>query len=723
MTHIKYLVICLALLTSSTLLAAPFTVTLPHNQWRMISLPATPPASANTVEAILDDDMAAGGVYGQNWVVYAYDTSANGYGSTLSLADTMETGKGYWVIQNFKKGGVTLDMPVNSSETPAAESIPLAASKDGSNQWNLAGNPLATSLTLGDLRLTTNAPSCSDGNCNLDKAKGNNLVHNKVWIYNGNSYEEKGTGDRVDAWIGFWMAALGGSKDYTLSLGTEGIASDITSLSDYDFIGEGYGQLTTPSTPAPGVQKPYVPDLTHIRKEDVLYVAEKGQGNGASESSPANIESLLSRGSEIKGKTIIALDGSHPVQLSEMKNIEDVRLIAKNKGKAKLVSKGSSTIFSFKDADTNIHDFSIIGFEALNSEGSHNNNYFIFNSGTAVSSNVYKIYLSDMKWHDFHTVLYSGLHSHDWTIDKSIHYDSTYSYTWYMMGWHHSVINSVMYENTDHSLAIRGSYVPDEEYSYAKGCETTIQSRMDNGEKHHLKKDDWTHLIANNTFGSNHNLYRYKHSSPARKSWTHITLYYKIEGGPNKSEACYYPPQNVAIVNNVFVDNSTNISGEPNDGFNRHPLQINVTTSKEYGGINTGRLDSVNGIVFAGNFTDTNINPWDEATQKSNTPNVFISSDHSGMTNADVADDNTVVTNTADFSFTTSNGFKGIGADYKYDYSISSTSVLKDKSIIGSLTYKADSWQSGLIFDWTPKADVNGNARLGVPDVGAYESQ
>jgi hypothetical protein len=230
MTHIKYLVICLALLTSSTLLAAPFTVTLPHNQWRMISLPATPPASANTVEAILDDDMAAGGVYGQNWVVYAYDTSANGYGSTLSLADTMETGKGYWVIQNFKKGGVRLDMPANSTETPAAESIPLAASKDGSVQWNLAGNPLATPLALGDIRLTTTAPSCSDGNCGLDKAKDNDLVHNKVWIYDGSGYIEKDTNAQVDAWGGFWLAALAGSKNYSLSGST-----DITGkkLTDY----------------------------------------------------------------------------------------------------------------------------------------------------------------------------------------------------------------------------------------------------------------------------------------------------------------------------------------------------------------------------------------------------------------------------------------------------------------------------------------------------------
>ena len=184
MTSIKYLVTCLLLIASSSILAAPPTFPLPYSQWRMISLPASPPASANTVEKILGDNMA-GGSYGQNWVVYAYDAASNGYGNALALGATMEKGKGYWVIQSFKEEGVRLDMPANSTETPATEPIPLAASKDGSVQWNLAGNPLATSLAMGDLRLTTNAPSCNDGSCGLDKARDNNLIHNKVWTYTG----------------------------------------------------------------------------------------------------------------------------------------------------------------------------------------------------------------------------------------------------------------------------------------------------------------------------------------------------------------------------------------------------------------------------------------------------------------------------------------------------------------------------------------------------------
>ncbi|RUM94454.1 MAG: hypothetical protein DSZ28_03110 [Thiothrix sp.] len=218
MTLIKYLVTFLLLIASSNALAAPPTFSLPYNQWRMISLPATPSVLANTVEAILGDNMAAGGVYQQNWIVYVYDTSSNSYRSLLSLADTMEKDKGYWIIQNFNKGTVRLDMPVNSTETPSSESIPLAASINGSNQWTLAGNPFATPLALGDLRLSTTAPSCNDGRCNLDKAKQNKLINDQVWTYNGSRYEKKGTNNQLDAWSGFWTVSLSNSQNHTLSL-------------------------------------------------------------------------------------------------------------------------------------------------------------------------------------------------------------------------------------------------------------------------------------------------------------------------------------------------------------------------------------------------------------------------------------------------------------------------------------------------------------------------
>ncbi|MCK5923270.1 MAG: hypothetical protein KAG66_20190, partial [Methylococcales bacterium] len=57
--------------------------------------------------------------------------------------------------------------------------------------------------------------------CDLNKAKENNLVGNKVWIYDDESYKEKGTDDdQLDPWGGFWVSALAGSNGYSLALST-----------------------------------------------------------------------------------------------------------------------------------------------------------------------------------------------------------------------------------------------------------------------------------------------------------------------------------------------------------------------------------------------------------------------------------------------------------------------------------------------------------------------
>jgi len=220
MISIKYLITSLLLIGSFGALADPsLTFDLPYGKWRMISLPATPPDSAKTLEKILSDDIGDGGDYTQNWVVYAYDALSNGYGSPVPLASEMQTAKGYWIIQQITKGeSVILKMPQGSSITPNTEPIPLTESKDGLNQWTLAGNPFSTLLALGDLRLTTTAPSCSDGRCNLDKAKQKKLIHDKVWTYNGNRYKENGTKNQLNAWSGFWVVSLANSKNYALSL-------------------------------------------------------------------------------------------------------------------------------------------------------------------------------------------------------------------------------------------------------------------------------------------------------------------------------------------------------------------------------------------------------------------------------------------------------------------------------------------------------------------------
>ncbi len=170
--------------------------------------------------------MGTDSVYGDDWVVYSYDTDSERYSSPISLTDKLYKGRGYWIIQVFNQGSVTLKMPEGSFETPGIASIPLASSKDGSIQWNLAGNPFSSPLDMGDLRLKTTAPSCSGRRCTLDQAEEHNLVHNKVWIYDGAQYKEQGTNNQIEPWNGFWAATIAESKDYSIALDAGGKDDD-----------------------------------------------------------------------------------------------------------------------------------------------------------------------------------------------------------------------------------------------------------------------------------------------------------------------------------------------------------------------------------------------------------------------------------------------------------------------------------------------------------------
>jgi len=79
---------------------------------------------------------------------------------------------------------------------------------------------------------TTTAPSCNDGGCGLNKAKDNNLVHNKVWTYDGQHYKEKGVDSVLQPWEGFWVATLGDSSGYDLLLTASAGGSDYHPLTD-----------------------------------------------------------------------------------------------------------------------------------------------------------------------------------------------------------------------------------------------------------------------------------------------------------------------------------------------------------------------------------------------------------------------------------------------------------------------------------------------------------
>ncbi len=423
----------------------------------------------------------------------------------------------------------------------------------------------------------------------------------------------------------------GGGENPDIDAGGESPDIDAgvaTPFLDYDCIGTGYdGIATTPSA------EPYVP-LIEIDEGKIIWAAPGGGGNGSSESSPTTLISAMNSAGE--GWTIIALDGTHNVE-TVIADLTYVNIIAKNKHGAALSGK-----LTFSD-NQDIHHISFIGFEI-------SGGVFIFSPSTHVNAAPHHVYLADLYMHDMFMAFYSGLHSHDWTVDRCLYYNSTMSYLWYAMGWHHTVMNSVMYNNSYLSIAIRGHYPLDETFNYG-GPNPSISSRSES----YLDADDWTHKIINNTFGSN-----YDTSRPNQ----HMGLYYNAEEGTGVSEDSYFPPQNITIANNVFVD----------DG----PLGKTGIIIYANRGVNTGAVDSVNGITITGNVTDKG---------------ALVVAD-TNISSVDLSG-NTV--NASAFGFD----------DGARDYALTAGST----ALI----------DQGVTTTYVPNNDMRGQPRDSSPDVGAYE--
>jgi hypothetical protein len=190
---IKYVFASLILIISSSVFAMPPTYKLPSGQWRMISLPLTPPEDAKTVIDLFGDDL---GTYATDWVLFEYDPAEeSGYRELKSDEKLTDDGKGYWIIQisGEKK---TLTMPSKSyynytKPNPFPIELKHAAGAD-TYRWNLVGVPFNATTKFNDL---TFSPG----------------IVKKLWRYKyagGNgAYEAIEAGGQLNPWDAFWTAA------------------------------------------------------------------------------------------------------------------------------------------------------------------------------------------------------------------------------------------------------------------------------------------------------------------------------------------------------------------------------------------------------------------------------------------------------------------------------------------------------------------------------------
>ena len=285
--------------------------------------------------------------------------------------------------------------------------------------------------------------------------------------------------------------------------------------------------------------------------------------------------------------TVLLEDGVYPdVHVVVPRGTHHLTLKVENRHGAVLEPRGkddeAAFIFRYaRSPDEAIHDLNFAGLEVRGNDGQ-----FVKNDGGATYS-VYNVYFYDLELHDLFMGLCSGLHSHDWTLDRSTLHDSRWSHFWYMMGWHHAVINSTFYNGSHDDLAVRGYYPDGEKHTYIPDPDDperhgNVYVRDRHGRRGFLPPDDWTHLIANNRFLG------WDLSNPQRSRWNaHLAIAYGIyDGDPDcGAEKVYLPPQNVEIAFN-FISNE----GQPADA------HTNAVLVDAWGGVNNDDLASINGV-------------------------------------------------------------------------------------------------------------------------------
>ncbi len=188
------------------------TKTISKNKWQLIGIPCKAPATANTMEAILADDIT--GTYGTDWDLYGYNPVSNSY-DKVDLQDVLQVGKGYWIIS--ASNSAVLDMPAGSlpaNQTSSTQCTSPACfeteiTSNGSTQWQLLANPFQHDYQWSELRgkVATGDNLCNDSDgCTLAEMESAGFVQDQGWYFDGTSYVElKNT--TVSPWTGMWIVA------------------------------------------------------------------------------------------------------------------------------------------------------------------------------------------------------------------------------------------------------------------------------------------------------------------------------------------------------------------------------------------------------------------------------------------------------------------------------------------------------------------------------------
>ncbi len=180
------------------------TKTIQADQWTQIGIPCEAPADQNTIAAIFSDDIL--GIYDTDWVLFSFNPINNAY-EKPALTDTVEVGKGYWIISANQT--VTLDMPLGSQPVSIQSSTQCffeagcyettLVTKPEAAQYQMLASPFENPFLGETLRINSGLET----GLTLDDPDTETIFYHKLWSYNGTIYDEI-QNQIISPWTGFW---------------------------------------------------------------------------------------------------------------------------------------------------------------------------------------------------------------------------------------------------------------------------------------------------------------------------------------------------------------------------------------------------------------------------------------------------------------------------------------------------------------------------------------
>jgi len=200
---------------------------LPHNSWRLISLPTSfASGSSITVHDFFEGDLPLGS-YGTAWIIYYYDASNRQYVSP-GLNDPLEQGVGYWIIQLT---GSSAKLTVNDgAPTPIDFSLPQCPQGASGcfefpleavdeHNWNLLGYPFPNNLAWNRQVIVTDFGSCADADgCTLNEASQKGVFHQSGYSFGDEGYNELRDSALLRPWMGYWALTKPAANGLNLRL-------------------------------------------------------------------------------------------------------------------------------------------------------------------------------------------------------------------------------------------------------------------------------------------------------------------------------------------------------------------------------------------------------------------------------------------------------------------------------------------------------------------------